>query len=218
MLQRIGNELGQAFESLKKFIRHPQDNNNYHLPARNKFRHLLALFVLEVPIMVFFIFFLIIIDELTGVDLGEHSLQKMIEENPGMVLFAGVILAPLIEEFMFRCFITFRQAFYVLWPMFLYAKLAKKNRWATLRHLREAWQWVFPWIFYLSAISFGLVHSLNFENFEQYIWLAALLTLPQMVIGIFLGYLRVKFGLIWSMIFHAIHNAAFLTPVLLFGV
>ena len=55
-------------------------------------------------------------------------------------------------------------------------------------------------IFWTSAVLFGLVHSFNFQaGFKPVL---ILLTLPQMSAGVFLGYLRVRHGLRWSIATH----------------
>jgi hypothetical protein len=55
-------------------------------------------------------------------------------------------------------------------------------------------------IFWLSCLMFGAAHSLNFEAGAKP-WLI-LLTLPQISAGIFLGYIRVRHGLRWSIATH----------------
>jgi hypothetical protein len=55
-------------------------------------------------------------------------------------------------------------------------------------------------IFWLSCLVFGAAHSFNFETGVQP-WLL-LLTLPQISAGIFLGYIRVRHGLRWSIATH----------------
>lgn len=55
-------------------------------------------------------------------------------------------------------------------------------------------------IFWASALVFGMAHSFNFEAGAKP-WLI-LLTLPQISAGIFLGYLRVRYGLRWSIAAH----------------
>ncbi len=55
-------------------------------------------------------------------------------------------------------------------------------------------------IFWLSCLVFGAAHSFNFETGVQP-WLL-LLTLPQISAGVFLGYIRVRHGLRWSIATH----------------
>src|SRR5690606_29863131 len=75
------------------------------------------------------------------------------------------------------------------------------------------WQRNFKIIFYLVAILFGLIHSLNFEN--EWNWLFILLlpimVLSQSVTGLFLGYIRLRLGFIWAVIFHACFNFVLIT-------
>ncbi len=60
---------------------------------------------------------------------------------------------------------------------------------------------------YLSMIGFGLAHVINFEvtNSWQY-FLAPLLTLPQLVSSVFLCFVRVNYGLVFSVALHFLGN------------
>lgn len=70
-------------------------------------------------------------------------------------------------------------------------------------------------IFYASAIYFGFIHTANYSNIAEIWYLALLLVLPQIIAGIFMGYVRVQYGLIWSIILHSIYNGSLLFPVFL---
>src|SRR5690606_35274026 len=75
------------------------------------------------------------------------------------------------------------------------------------------WQRNFKIIFYLVAILFGLIHSLNFEN--EWNWLLILLLpiliLSQSVTGLFLGYIRLRLGFFWAVLFHGCFNFVVIT-------
>lgn len=77
---------------------------------------------------------------------------------------------------------------------------------------RGAMPWfaaVFPVFFWLSATIFALVHILNFDRSgslgSQLILLP--LVLPQFILGMLCGYVRVQIGLWGAMLLHAAHNA-----------
>ena len=67
------------------------------------------------------------------------------------------------------------------------------------------------------TVAFGLMHITNFEPSLNIYLLAPILVAPQILIGINLGYLRVRFGLIWSILFHAFYNGILMSIALLSG-
>ena len=126
------------------------------------------------------------LQELLEVDTGEHEVAKMLEEySPLMALFLAVVLAPLLEESIFRA------------PLGLFKTSS-----------------FFPWALYVSIIGFGLIHIFNFEAYENALWMAPLLILPQLVTGLFLGFVRVRMGFMYGVLFHALFNAILLGPIL----
>jgi membrane protease YdiL (CAAX protease family) len=73
----------------------------------------------------------------------------------------------------------------------------------------------FKYAFYMSVLLFGVVHIFNFQGDAQLYFFAPLLIAPQLIAGIFLGYIRVKLGLKWSILLHASYNTILIGPVLL---
>ncbi|MFJ1492384.1 CPBP family glutamic-type intramembrane protease [Capnocytophaga canis] len=65
----------------------------------------------------------------------------------------------------------------------------------------------FKYIFYLSAFSFGLLHFQNYSLEGKDLLFIPLITLPQMISGFFFGYIRMNFGIIYSILTHSINNA-----------
>ncbi len=64
----------------------------------------------------------------------------------------------------------------------------------------------YGFFFYLSAITFGVLHISNYQ-IEHFIpILPILLVLPQIFMGIVLGYIRITMGIGWSVAFHCLHN------------
>lgn len=117
---------------------------------------------------------------------NEHTLSKAMEEMglPALGLMA-VIAAPLFEEVIFRGSLGFFKA-----P----------------KHFKIA--------LYTSIILFGAIHITNFEITPTVIVLAPFLVAPQMVLGAFASYIRVKFGLQWSILLHACHNLILFLPLI----
>lgn len=65
----------------------------------------------------------------------------------------------------------------------------------------------FPWFFYASVMAFGFVHVTNFHPLSlKVLLLAPFLTLPQLIMGTLLGFVRMKYGIIYSMLLHSTIN------------
>ncbi len=94
---------------------------------------------------------------------------------------------------------------------FLFRKKVKKEK------IEKFYLKKFNYIFYSAAFVFALLHLFNFLDFEQIWFLAPLIILPQFILGLILGFVRMKFGLGWAIANHLIHNAVLVTPVILIG-
>ena len=115
---------------------------------------------------------------LLNIDIGDHKTEDLFEKYSFIIIFfLMVIIAPIIEEIIFRG------------PLIFF----KKNTY-------------FQWVYYFSCLLFGLVHLGNFDNANDLLWLTPLLVAPQIVMGFFLGYLRVKLGLQYAVLMHMSHN------------
>ncbi|GAK88809.1 hypothetical protein JCM19297_3333 [Nonlabens ulvanivorans] len=66
------------------------------------------------------------------------------------------------------------------------------------------------------ALAFGAVHISNYGVSLTTILLLPIITGPQIVTGLFLGLIRVKVGLLYSMLFHALYNGVLMIPSILF--
>lgn len=151
-----------------------------------------------------------------------------------------VLLAPTVEELLFRGWQNGRAA--SLWLMvcaaagigilvlittadkallaaggLLAAVVAAPIGWFILRRRPAPLRWfarLFPWIFYIVAVMFGLVHLTNYPSFSL---LAVPLVLPQIWAGLVLGYLRQRIGLPQAILAHIVANACSVTLALTTG-
>ena len=131
--------------------------------------------------------FLNILQTAIGIDFGDHAVSQMFEQySPLMIFGLAIILAPLMEELIFRA------------PMGLFKNSS-----------------LFPLVFYFLTLGFAAIHFFNFTSYDVSIWWAPLLVLPQLISGIFLGYIRVKLGLFHAMLLHAAFNGIILGPFIL---
>lgn len=72
------------------------------------------------------------------------------------------------------------------------------------------WNERFKLIFWLFTLIFAAVHLSNFGA-EIPFYLMPLLVLPQFILGIMLGYIRVGWGFWYGVLFHALHNGILLS-------
>jgi hypothetical protein len=155
--------------------------------------------------------------------------------SPGVLLVLAVVVAPLTEELAFRLPVSrFRGRYLViagavlaaLFPWLLplplmivflaiAAALVVLGGLAMVsddlsERIAVRWRESFRWIFYGSALIFGLTHLGNYSFSEAglvTIVAAPLLVLPQALGGLVLGYNRVRLGILWAMAQHAAYNA-----------
>ncbi len=120
-------------------------------------------------------------------NFGTNAIDVLFEDVSMLGFFAlAVFIAPILEELIFRG------------PMRFF-----KNH------------GVFAYVFYILTLSFGFYHLTNFKITTTTLLFSPLLVAPQISVGIFLGYIRVRFGLIWSISLHAAYNLVLVGPVLL---
>jgi hypothetical protein len=94
----------------------------------------------------------------------------------------------------------------------------KEDRIEPIAKIKARYQKIYPYLFYFSAILFGLVHLFNFKINLTYILLAPVLVGPQIMAGLIAGYLRVQYNVWIGYLYHAFHNAIFLAlPILFFN-
>ncbi|KPL68855.1 hypothetical protein SZ64_12560 [Erythrobacter sp. SG61-1L] len=157
--------------------------------------------------------------------------------EPQVMIPVVIVIAPVLEELLFRGWLTGRVR--ALWllacaagiAVLLYANTQGMNPVAAgagflalLIAMPLGWFFLrkkgtpgwfdagFPAIFYLGAAGFALLHMANYPSFSV---IALPLVLPQLWAGLVLGFIRMRIGLVASMLAHALSNSAALTVALL---
>lgn len=126
---------------------------------------------------------IVIVDALKLVDIDAHKAEQLFNDMDIIqLLFTAAIAVPIIEELIFRAPIT----------------LFKKPK-------------TFKFGFYIFSIIFGFIHIFNFEITPNVLLLSPLLVLPQLLVGSYFGYIRVRFGLQWSILLHGCYNGVLIT-------
>lgn len=193
--------LSTVWNSFLSFAKNPRLDplpESFWQQPQRVFPYLLAIdFLLMIPLMG--------ILSATGIEDTDHEMMQFLDK-PLFLFGMAVILAPIIEELFFR-FPMGR-----LWniPTRFYGEgvdESPRDNW---------WSRNFKVVFWIFTLLFAAVHFSNFASTVS-MYLAPILVLPQLVLGIMLGYIRVGWGTRYSMLFHGIHNAIPLSLMLLGG-
>ena len=73
----------------------------------------------------------------------------------------------------------------------------------------------FPHLFYAVAVYFAFVHFFNFEVTGNQWLFTPIMVLPQFIIGLYVGYTRLKYGFLSAVVIHMINNLIPLSIMLL---
>ncbi len=164
-------------------------------------------------------------------DPGHHAIAQM----PPLILLAGaVVLAPLLEELVFRTqlrsfswnlvFTLFIAGVIInhflpsgspaVWisPLTLTGICWLARTWSGKSVSRKfrVWRYLFPVNFYLTALTFSYVHLVNFSRAESLLYIGLLYTVPQLILGLVLGYVRIRYDLGRAILLHALFNGTIL--------
>lgn len=159
--------------------------------------------------------------------------SDLAETNPAMLLMMGVLVAPILEELIFRSWLGGAKTCLLGLPVLaslaavamsatgpvppilsfgltgflcamIFAISTQYERRSPEGQKAARWQ-LFPYAFYGSAVGFALLHLTNYEGglSSPIMFLAVV---PQFLIGAILGYVRMRFGLVSAIWFHALYN------------
>jgi len=216
------------WRSFARFLRNPVLPDRAHISLKGSSRALPPLFVLDMGLMVV-VLGGIALATAAGLKLPEHMLNEL-ALSPMLMGFI-VIGAPIAEETLFRGWLSGRPG-HILAVLFLLAggaalvlanapvlKVAGAAAGVLLAAValfslrgRGALGWFqrhFRWFYYASALLFAGMHLTNFAEGGGVSPTFLPLVLPQLVLALILGYLRVNRGLFTGAALHMLHNAVF---------
>ncbi len=172
---------------LLAYLQNPEYREDPETSFSYRVKAIMQLLVWALGIGVVLALLMGILDQLGPWKLDQHAFEELQEQYPTPLIgLLLVVVAPVVEELIFRA------------PLWFF----KGSRYFALA-------------FYGAALSFGFVHLSNFPNLSEIWFLAPNLISPQLVLGLFLGYIRVRFGLVWAMAFHGVYNGILAGPFLL---
>ena len=144
-------------------------------------------------------------------------------------ILLGIILAPISEEILFRSLLRFKKINLVLFIAVITTFIAIAAYDSKLKsvvvlsiillaflslllifHGNKIESFIssnFKYFFYATALTFGLLHIFNYTG-NIYLILAFSLIIvgPQIVAGFILGFIRMNYGLVYSILFHMAIN------------
>lgn len=171
----------ETFQELVTYLRNPVLEEDTNQDISYRFQKFFHLLFISIITGAILSPLFLLVQELGLINMNEHAMEELLKAHTKwFIAFLTIILAPLFEELFFRAPIT-------------------------LFHGKKT----FKIAFYVFALLFGLVHLTNFNITTNVLLLAPILVAPQTILGGYLGFIRVRFGLQWSILLHACYNAFF---------
>lgn len=203
MLKTIKTTLKDLFI----FLKNPKDEQDIDQSNQKKIKILFSLLAIDIPIMLLLSMLINNFAELGWVKVENHKVALFIDTMPiWSVFLLAVIVIPFIEEILFRLFLRFKRNYFLQITISLFPQ--------TKKAISSFWNKKFGYAFYLSAIVFALIHITNYDSNDNFVYLIPVLVLPQFIMGLFLGYLRVRYSFMLGYFMHALHNTIFITVAL----
>ena len=172
-------------QEIVAFLKHPVYEEDKNTDRSYRLAFFLKLLGISVLFSIILGILINLIQKGLSLELGTHAIEQAFEEfSPLFILLLAVVIAPLLEESMFRA------------PMWLFRKMKQ-----------------FSYVFYVLTLIFGFYHIFNYELSTTVLLLAPILVFPQICIGAFLGFIRVRFGFWWAVLLHACYNFLLIGPI-----
>jgi len=208
----------EAYLDLFLFLKKPIDSPNENQTLKKKTTQLFLILLLDLVIAGICILVLSVLESLEVYSNESHKFNELMRTLPkGVLIFAGVVAVPLIEEVLFRMYLRYKTNYLLRLFVALFYITGKENKEAIEKRIKKAWYKRYVYIFYASAVLFGFVHIFNFDADYKMILLFPIITSPQIFVGIFAGYLRTQYSVIWGYFLHAFHNLIFFLPFIFMG-
>jgi hypothetical protein len=223
------------------FIRFPVYNLKIETTFFDKVKRFSVVFAISILFTILINICILLLAKI-GILVGSPNLLKEFSGalSVWQILLSFCIIAPIIEELTFRLQLRVNTLYFsifaalqawfwlntfsdipimysivpaiVIFLITFYLTRSKEIE----EKLSNIWKKYFRFIFYITAFTFGLAHTFNQLLSLNIIAFAWMFTLYASVIGIWLGYIRIRNGIIWSMVLHSSINLFFVSIQLLF--
>lgn len=229
--QRTWNEIKHEIGMFADFVRKPRRTVRREKKWLSRFLLLwglcLAVAILQIPLEL-------------GFEQFAPSIKYNLNTDTKFILMA-VFMAPVVEELAFRAGLRSARYTLLIGPaLFVIARAdtasialavtggfvlvalldwlyrSRLARPGLVMRRGRAFLRRYPLVVWTYAAAFAIIHVGNFDYSPQAAFLMPLMLLPQLFCGLVFSYLRIRHGLIYSMLLHAAYNAS-LCSVLLLG-
>jgi hypothetical protein len=173
--------------------------------------------------------------EYSIMDTTKKFRNAIFSRTPLEIFFFGVVLIPLVEELTFRAFFDFRRIsislsvaglIYILTKVMFTVEIGVGSAvvgftisiLALSESAVEFMRRNYRLLFYLSALLFVSLHVFNYNltAFKAFDYFAMPVLLgPQIIGSMSYSFLRVRNGLVWSYVVHAVENMIFFLPFII---
>jgi membrane protease YdiL (CAAX protease family) len=212
------------FHQFIAFLKKP-DYKPEKINTKEKLKHLFWIWLFNLVVDIPLICVLYYLDSKKLIPDSSYELK-----GTAMRFGAMVIIAPIFEELFFRNPLNSPKwsvgiiGLFLLWliaqlPLFfgfidtsyIYAGLCIVwiIAWGGYKPSRKfyiSWKHNYQWVFYVFALLFGVVHLTNYNLGNALWWVLPFLCISQMFGGVILGFVRLRYGLQFSILLHALFN------------
>lgn len=209
------NRLKTTWKDITEFLKHPKEQKHENKRLIFKFKQLAFILSLKAILATGLAYLIFLVKELGWLNSDTHAVSELAKTtSTWYFLFLGVIAIPLVEEIIFRLYL--RKKYNPIRLIGFFNGLLKPSSKKQIEEtIDKNWHKYYRIFFYSAAILFGVIHISNYKLTKNVLLFMPLLIAPQTIGGLFLGYMRVKFGLLWSILLHAFYNFIFLGILIL---
>jgi membrane protease YdiL (CAAX protease family) len=186
------------YEDLIQYLKNPVPERDSN---RDFFHHLsIFLVMLMTCFMISFILSIVIgmVYNSGLIENDYHAFDDLKNLSNFKIFLLAAVWAPLIEETIFRAPLTLFKS-----PWKLPFKVEGVNEIKVKAFENPV---TFKIAFYVFALAFGYIHLFNYQIDTQILLFSPLLVLPQIILGLVIGYVRIRLGFLWAVALHAFYN------------
>ena len=200
------------------FLRNPTYNETVEKFNLKNFLSLFFLyFIISIPVGAILLFLF------NALNFDHKAMNLSIHEK----IIYGILISPVIEEFLFRLILVFNKKNLIILintvailliifiikgdiikeALFLFLLIIFLTIYLNTDKCSHFFRNYFKSFFFLIAALFALLHLFNFMGIsESNLIFMPLFVIPQFVLGLVLGYIRITYGLLYAILFHLLVN------------
>lgn len=223
----------QKIRIIINYVRYPDNKLGRSYDVKKNIKDVLVFYLIKFVISAIWgLAVFLFIDKMEPAAVDDMS-KKM---SPLSFVLYVLVFAPVLEEAIFRLSLVFKPIYITISVFFLTYILSSKlvygighldfNAYVIERlvisvvvasfsyllakryssYLLKLWDLNFRWIYYASIICFAFLHLDLLELTFDKVLLFPLIKFPQLISGTMTGYIRIKYGFVYSCLYHSLSN------------